>query len=822
MGCCGGSREKGAAPEHTAKFAFLTLNDFRCTSAWTVFAYIWLWAMALVAVAVFGLDTFTAVNLLFFNKWSSSVQPALPFEYSRWIFAGCIMLSWVLYVYEWQRAIRVIRRGGVAESYLDPLAVSLQSMRPQGWRRFLVFTELTKSRKRVDYVALFVYFSFQGAVRVVLAEGPRQAINAMSLYAVLQADVLTPGQGDHSAIVQFWLNLESLAEQNREQVAIYFSMLATLIIWAFSALSLIIAAFMYILFLWHYIPARDGHLLGRYCRRKIDKRLETIVESKVKAALAEEERLKQKAERKELKRQQTDLAAGIPLPSKPKIARQPTLPQLDDASDASESIHDDEKLPEMPLARHDTTASVATLPAYSSQPPTRNGSTAAPFPGGAYNRPGMPPTRMNTQSSAGGWSTRSGPGAFNDNAPLLANAGPAGEPLGRLPSVPPQAFDRQNSYASSRGGPPGSDGGRSFTPLSRTEMGATNWAPPPTLPPHMQRSFTPAGPPPPRGDNMSPYPFSPVSAGGSESQQLPFSPVSRMDTTSTNRSYTPFRPGPPSLAGEPASGVPPPRSMTPASAGPASMRAPPPDARSATPASATRPNAGFDFGLDTAPVVAAPRGPTPQPQNARRQNSASSTAAFSQYDAAPPVRQQTPAGGYAALPPPSTSSRPMIGTNMRTASSSSSDRSSNNSYEMTTQPSRPPARDVTSTPVSAGGTSGYTAFNPNMRSAAATPAPRAVKVEGGPGTDANYFGHVRDASMRSTASAGPPIGGIRPGSRQAPNGMLAPPQAGARVSRASTLGYGDILDDYGDEDEEQDATPSDHHHQGTYGGGYRR
>lgn len=76
------------------------------------------------------------------------------------------MLSWVLLAYRWLRAIRVMRRGVVAASYLDPLAVRVQSVRMgkngRGWRRFLLFTELTKGRKGAEYVALFSYFSFEG------------------------------------------------------------------------------------------------------------------------------------------------------------------------------------------------------------------------------------------------------------------------------------------------------------------------------------------------------------------------------------------------------------------------------------------------------------------------------------------------------------------------------------------------------------------------------------------------------------------------------------------------------------------------------------
>lgn len=139
-----------------------TLPDFHPSSGWAVISYIWLWFLAIVAVAVYAADTYTAVELLAFDKWSSQIQPAIPFKYSKWIFAGCIMFSWALCIFEWVRAIRVIRRGGVAESYMNPLAVTLQSMRGKGWKRFLVFAELTKSKKGADYVALFVYFQFKG------------------------------------------------------------------------------------------------------------------------------------------------------------------------------------------------------------------------------------------------------------------------------------------------------------------------------------------------------------------------------------------------------------------------------------------------------------------------------------------------------------------------------------------------------------------------------------------------------------------------------------------------------------------------------------
>jgi len=164
MGCFRSSRPKKDVLAEQ-KWDYITLSDFRSTSCITPFSYMWLWFLAFISVAVYAADTFVAVNLLAFNRWSSQIQPAIPLEVSKWIFSGCIILSWTLAGYEWQRAIRVIRRGSVSEAYLDDLAVVLQSMgiwQGKGWRRFLVFAELTKSRKGVDYIALFVYFQFHG------------------------------------------------------------------------------------------------------------------------------------------------------------------------------------------------------------------------------------------------------------------------------------------------------------------------------------------------------------------------------------------------------------------------------------------------------------------------------------------------------------------------------------------------------------------------------------------------------------------------------------------------------------------------------------
>lgn len=518
-------REKGPKDE-TQRWDFITLSDFRCTSAWTYFAYGWLWFMALVGIAVYVVDTYTAVQLLAYNNWSSQVQPALAFKYSKWIFAVCIILSWVLCFYEWFRALRVIKRGGVAESFLDPLAVTLQSIRQQGFKRFLVFSELTKSKKGADYVALFVYFSFKTALRVILAEGPRQCINAMTLWAVLQSDIAVKSKSDNSAFEQFFMNIGALSEDSPLQATIYFSMLFTLVIWAISALSLIISVVLYLCFLWHYIPQRDGRL-SVYCRRKVDRRLYKVVEHKVKAAIEEEERQAKKAERKaELKRQKT---GELPPPPHMAMVRQPTLPELGKTPE----MNNDEKFP---LARQDTTSSTNTLPLYTNEPVQRQPISRKPtLPQLDEYRPDAP-SRSNTQASA--WSNAP---SYSSQAPLVSNAGYPGE--SELPSLP--GHFREDSFGSQRSFTPGPP--RMQTPMSARPYGPEDGgyrgtpAPGPRFPPPVRShtGYTSFDPEPPR----SAYP-PPMRSATADGYRPPPAQLSQDNTFATHHSFSRPNPGP--------------------------------------------------------------------------------------------------------------------------------------------------------------------------------------------------------------------------------------------------------------------------------------
>ncbi|RFU30203.1 hypothetical protein B7463_g6149, partial [Scytalidium lignicola] len=411
MSCTG--RQKASEIRADQKWDFISLNDFKSTSCFTPFAYAYLWISLGISLAVYAVDTFTAVNLLAFNRWSGEIKPYIPLNISKWIFSACIIASWVNLVFEWLRAIRVMRRGAVVESYLDSLAVRVQCIRlgkqGRGWKRFLVFAELTKSKKGVEYIALFTFFSFQAWIRIIFCAGPRQVVNALTLWSVFKAKLDPTNATDvGSSLIGFFKNIGTLADENHQQAVILSGMIFTLVIWVTQALSLLLALILYLMFLWHYIPNRDGGLTG-YCERKVNERLSKIVSVKVNKALEEEERKRRKAEAKALKNGE-----------KP-FGRQATLPTLFDAKT-------DDSLPPMPmLNRNDT---MATLPQYTSRPSS---------PGG---QPTLPPLEMDQLEKKPFTRTNTGSSNYAPNVSLLGNAsdmgyGRSGSPTPSLPPVDP-------------------------------------------------------------------------------------------------------------------------------------------------------------------------------------------------------------------------------------------------------------------------------------------------------------------------------------------------------------------------------------------------
>ncbi|KAK4201123.1 hypothetical protein QBC40DRAFT_63789 [Triangularia verruculosa] len=324
-------KRRDVAVQPTEKWDFISLNDFKSTSCWAPFAYGILVASMILSLSVYAVDGFTAYQLLAFNRWSSQIEPTqlIPFEVTKWIFAGCIILSAANLCYEHLRANRIMRRGSVAECFLDHIAQRMECLRPSsGWRRFLVFAELTKSKKGAEYIALFTFFSFQSWIRVLLCSGPRQVLNAITLYSIFSAKLEIKGDNFDASLADFIDKIQALATEDTRQSVILCGMLFTLVIWVFSFLSLLLAGIFFVLFLWSYIPREDGGLTG-FCERKVNKRLKQIVSVKINKAMEEDERQRKKAEMRAAKKNGENRPVTMK-PSLPVFANDdlPGMPQL--------------------------------------------------------------------------------------------------------------------------------------------------------------------------------------------------------------------------------------------------------------------------------------------------------------------------------------------------------------------------------------------------------------------------------------------------------------------------------------------------------------
>jgi len=435
-------------------------------------------------------------------------------------------------------------------------------------------------------------------IRIIFCQGPRQVLNALTLYSVYTLKLNPDHASDVGSFLStFFKNISLLAKDSNQQAVVLSGMVFTLVIWIFGALSLFLALLFWLFFLWHYIPNADGSL-GRYCERKVDKRLSRIVSVKVNKAIAKEEERRLRADAKAVKKGE-----------KPTVGRQATLPVLFDNKSQ-------DKLPQMPmLNRNDT---MTTLPLYSSRPGTPNG------------QPPMPALELDQLDQKRPFPNRTVTGSSTtSNAPLLGNAsdmgyGRAASPAPSLPSVdgngypsgPLRSMTGNTNVAPFRGPPGGpprmasamADRAYTQSPMSYTDGRGTpvsqtstnTFGQPMPRAVGDLRSNTPAGPAPSMGRRT---PFDPYAANGGRSSPAP---------SQDPRQRTPFDP----YAGGRSSPAPAPASeygrsspappQTPTTGG---YQAYNPNMRSASAAPTSNPGPQPPYRNMTDPSGPSPRGP---------------------------------------------------------------------------------------------------------------------------------------------------------------------------------------------------------------------
>jgi len=317
---CGGSkwkREKVA--DH--KFDFVDTREFTDKGFGMRMKYVWLYVIVLKSFGVYMLDIFSAVTMLSTNGWSNDIFNQckdldgcifIPFQTGRWLFVGCIIFSFLLLAYEARKAKKIIASRDISYAFTNVMANNYYSLR--SYDHFCFFNHISDSTKTSDDFAFFVFFTFKSWKQVLLADAPRQTINALTLYAIYLAkrNIDLPWYDPNK-----WFNNKSISTS-----LLTVTTFLTVLVFAGSLLLLIAAAVCYIPLLVHI----QGNLKEYVCH-KVDKRIDVVIKRRQKQRLAEAAKLA----RKEAEGDFSHLKNGKALP-------QPTLPNISLDDDDTNSV----------------------------------------------------------------------------------------------------------------------------------------------------------------------------------------------------------------------------------------------------------------------------------------------------------------------------------------------------------------------------------------------------------------------------------------------------------------------------------------------------
>ncbi|KAK2466128.1 hypothetical protein APHAL10511_001770 [Amanita phalloides] len=313
--CCGGAKwKREEVPDH--KFDFVDTREFTDNGFFMRLKYLFLYAVVLKSFLVYLSDIFTAITMLTTQDWSNQIYQKcrqiqgcvfVDFTTAKYIFFACILFGFLLLAYEAHKAKKIIASRDISFAFTNVMANNYYSLR--SYDHFCFFDHIKDSTKTSDDFAFFIFFTFKSWKRLILSDGPRQAINGFTVYALY---LVKKDQGPWYDVPKYFLG------NSFSTSALLVTTLFTLVVFAVSLIILIVAAICYVPLLLHI----RGNL-KEYCCHKVDKRISDVIKRRQKQRLADAARLAKKeamGDYSHLKNKKGEFIAK-PLP-------QPTLPNL--------------------------------------------------------------------------------------------------------------------------------------------------------------------------------------------------------------------------------------------------------------------------------------------------------------------------------------------------------------------------------------------------------------------------------------------------------------------------------------------------------------
>jgi len=304
--------KREAVPDH--KFDFIDTRDYHSKALGIRLQYLWVYILVIKSFLVYISDIYTATTMLTSQDWSNKIFTAcqdpkgcvaIPFAVAKWLFVGCIIFSFLLLAYEARKAKKIIASRDISFAFTNVMAQNYYSLR--SYDHFCFFCHINDSTKKKDDFAFFIFFTFKDWKRLLLADGPRQTINGLTLYSFIVSK-------SHDGS---WWNLPKyFSKDDMVTNGLLVSIIFTVTVFIGSLLLLIIAAILYIPLLC-YIQGN----LKEYCCHKVDKRISELIQRKRKQRVAKVQQLAKKEAAGDFSHR-TDKNGIV------HNAPQPTLPQI--------------------------------------------------------------------------------------------------------------------------------------------------------------------------------------------------------------------------------------------------------------------------------------------------------------------------------------------------------------------------------------------------------------------------------------------------------------------------------------------------------------
>jgi Fungal potassium channel len=102
---------------------------------------------------------------------------------SKWIYVGCIALSFLLLALDIRKARLVIASRDISYALTSITAYRYYSIK--SYPHYCLFDKIQASKKTTDDFAFFVFFTLKGWKRLLFAEGPRQVVAIITVETIL-------------------------------------------------------------------------------------------------------------------------------------------------------------------------------------------------------------------------------------------------------------------------------------------------------------------------------------------------------------------------------------------------------------------------------------------------------------------------------------------------------------------------------------------------------------------------------------------------------------------------------------------------------------